>query len=148
MILVLVIGILIFRLLKNFFEKDKIINDEEIKNLDEEVKSQINSLLSGTKSKFDNIEEEITYCYELFHEVVNKIFYDNNSSIFSPPPSILNDKESLLSKRLKSIALTLASCYTPIKYGGKQLRDHKELIKKFRNDYKDFLRLSKKLLKA
>lgn len=147
-ILVLVIGILIFYALKNFFAKDKIIHDEEIKNLDEEIKSEIYSLLSGTKSKFNSIEEEIIYCYELFHEVVNKLFYDNNSSIFSPPPSILDDKESLLSKRLKSIALTLASCYTPIKYGEKQLRYPKELIKKFRNDYKDFLRLSKKLLKA
>jgi hypothetical protein len=146
-----IIGILIlfaiFWIIKSFFKKDQIIDDEEVEQLDEKVKEEIKDLLSSTKTSFQSLEEEILYCYELFHEVINKLFYQPESDHHSPPPSILDDEESLLTKRLKSIAFTLANAYTPIKYGVKANQIAKPELKAFRNDFKDFIRLAKKLLR-
>lgn len=128
-------------------KKVKIKHDETIKDLDINTKKEIKELLKGSTRQFKSIEDEIIYCYQFFHDVINKLFYQNELKDYSPPPRALRRTESKLSKRYRDISDILSNAFSPIFYGKQKYNSKNFNIKTFRKSYKEFLKLTARMIK-
>lgn len=142
-VLLFILIVLVLESLK----KVKIKHDETIKDLDENTKKEIKNLLRDSTKQFKSIEDEIIYCYQFFHDVINKLFYQNELKDYSPPPRALKKKESKLSKRYREISDILSIAFSPIFYGKQKYSARNVDIKVFRKSYKEFLKLTARMVK-
>lgn len=139
------LSLVFLNFLYDFFRREKILHDESLDHLDEKTKDDIKQMIQRNPRKFNSLEEEIIDCYQVFHNAVNKIFYQNELASFSPPPRALGLEESKLTSEFKIVAEQLSRAFVPIYYGKQQHRDSTISIKSFRKAYQKFVKITQRL---
>ncbi len=146
-LLEIILGIFILNFLYDFFRRNKITHDDTLNKLDTKTKELIKDSLSNTPRRFSSIEDEIVTCYQLFHQTMNTLFYNNQASLYSPPPRALSLDNSKLTLNFKPIAEILSRSFVPIYYGSKLYSETNTSIKDFRKSYQKFLKLTLRMTK-